>query len=61
VGQVLNFDEKDLEKYVELFVGLYRTPEFLQQIDVIEKWFSEGKGDLNLRTTMRMSLFEMAI
>jgi len=61
VGQVLNFDEKDLEKYVELFVGLYRTPEFLQQIDVIEKWFSEGKGDLNLRTTMRMSLFEMAL
>ena len=61
VGQVLNFDEKDLEKYVELFVGLYRSPEFLQQIDVFEKWFSEGKGDLNLRTTMRMSLFEMAL
>jgi hypothetical protein len=61
VGKVLNFDEKDPEKYVELFETLYRSPEFLEWIDKVEKWFSEGKGDLTLRTTMRMSVFEMAL
>jgi hypothetical protein len=83
LDQVLQFQKKEIEKMSELFVKLfselYKSSEFLEWVDVFEKWFSTPLNIYNgtpfvvpqdakstnirdvLRTTMRMSLFEMVV